>query len=206
MRLDHSVEPATSGRRPPTAAHLKHWLSQTPHLEHLRRRQFCLALAPTLPLLWSSTAAQAPAFDAPNIVPISARLVTSGQPSAAALAQLGRLGFGAVAYLAPPTVPDAVRNEAAILELQGIDFANPTEAHFASFVEVLSRFSDRKVLVHCQVNMRASTMVFLYRVIVGKEPPEQAYGAVAMVWSPQGPWKALLATLLRKHQVSFDPY
>ena len=182
-------------------------------MEHLSRRQFCLATAATLPVLWSATAAQPPAFDAPNIVPISAHLVTSGQPSPAALAQLGTLDFGAVVYLAPPTVPDAVRNEAAILERQGIAyvnipirFDNPTEEHFASFVEVLSKFPDRKILVHCQVNMRASTMVFLHRVIVGKESSEQAYEAVARVWSPQGPWKALLVTLLRKHQVAFEPY
>ena len=87
-----------------------------------------------------------------------------------------------------------------------IRFDNPTEKDFQSLVEVLSRFSDRKVLVHCQVNMRASSLVFLHRVIVGKEPPEQAYEAVTRVWSPQGPWRALLVTLLRKHQIAFEPY
>jgi len=79
-------------------------------------------------------------FDAPNVVPISARLVTSGQPSAASLARLASLGFEAVIYLAPPSVHDAVRDEAQIVQRQGlkyvnipIEFNHPTESDYASF-------------------------------------------------------------------------
>jgi hypothetical protein len=54
--------------------------------------------------------------------------------------------------------------------------------------------------------MRASSMVFLYRVIVRREEPERAYEAVARVWSPSGPWKALLLAQLRKAGIAFDPY
>jgi protein tyrosine phosphatase (PTP) superfamily phosphohydrolase (DUF442 family) len=160
-----------------------------------------------------SYAGQSPNLAAPNVVSISPRLVTSGQPSAAALAQLGSQGFGAVIYLAPPTVSDAVRDEAAIVQRQGlayvnipIKFDNPTEEDFTSFVSALSRLTDGKVLVHCQVNMRASSMVFLHRVIVGKEPPEQAYESVAKVWSPNDPWKSFIVSLLRKNKIAFDPY
>jgi hypothetical protein len=62
------------------------------------------------------------------------------------------------------------------------------------------------VLVHCQVNMRASTMTFLYRVIKAHEPPEQAYQSVARVWSPEGPWKRLLVSQLQKAGIAFEPY
>lgn len=164
-------------------------------------------------LLPSRLRAQAPSLVAPNVVVISPRLVTSGQPAASALAQLATQGFGAVIYLAPPTVSDAVRDEAAILEQQGLAYVNipipfnhPTEAHFDSFTAALGQFVDRKVLVHCQVNMRASSMVFLYRVIVGRESAELAYESVARVWSPTGPWKSLVVAMLRKHGVAFDPY
>ncbi len=54
---------------------------------------------------------QAPRLIAPNVVEISPRLVTSGQPSAEALAGLKAMAFDAVIYLAPPTVSDAVRDE-----------------------------------------------------------------------------------------------
>lgn len=152
-------------------------------------------------------------IDAPNVVPITAGLVTSGQPSAQALATLGRLGFQAVIYLAPETVADAVKEEPELLAAQGIEFvhvpipfAAPNEQHFLAVAAALERLHGRKVLVHCQVNMRASSMVFLYRVLRRKEDPALAYEAVAGVWSPGGPWRKLLVDQLRKHQVDFDLY
>jgi protein tyrosine phosphatase (PTP) superfamily phosphohydrolase (DUF442 family) len=152
-------------------------------------------------------------LQAPNVVPISARLVTSGQPSRVALSKLSAQGFGAVIYLAPPTVSDAVPGEADIVSKQGLEFVNipiqfgnPTEADFQSFIEAMNRLRDRKVLVHCQVNLRASSLTFLYRVIIDREKPEQAYESVARVWSPEGPWKKLLITQLRKAGIAFEPY
>jgi hypothetical protein len=60
------------------------------------------------------------------------------------------------------------------------------------------------VLVHCQVNMRASSLVFLHRVIAGGQDAALAYASVSAVWSPQGPWRALLEAQLRKHGITFE--
>lgn len=175
-----------------------------------RRRVFLLA---ALAVRAGAAHAGHEALNAPNAVPISARLVTSGQPTAASLANLASQGFGAVIYLAPLTVSDAVRGEPEIVREQGLEFVNipiefgtPTAADFQSFATAMNRLGDRKVLVHCQVNMRASSMVFLYRVVIGHESPEQAYEAVAKVWSPSGAWKKLLVNELRKAGVAFEPY
>lgn len=155
--------------------------------------------------------AQGVSLAAPNVVEISPRLVTAGQPSAAELAKLKGQGFEAVIYLAPPTVRDAVRDEHLILARQGltyinlpVQFDNPTEADFRTFVGLLQGLGARKVLVHCQVNMRASAMVFLYRAIVLKEDPRRAYEAVTRVWSPSGPWRKLVEDQLRKHRIAFE--
>jgi protein tyrosine phosphatase (PTP) superfamily phosphohydrolase (DUF442 family) len=163
-----------------------------------------LALAPM---------ANAQALQAPNVVVISPRLVTSGQPEAAELGRLAKLGFGAVINLAPSTTMGAVKGEEGIVRGQGIEyvyipvvFSNPTDADFRAFVEAMNRLRDKKVLVHCEVNMRASTMTFLYRVIVDRENPEKAYESVARVWAPHGPWKTLMMSQLRKAGVAFDPY
>jgi protein tyrosine phosphatase (PTP) superfamily phosphohydrolase (DUF442 family) len=151
------------------------------------------------------------AVDAPNVVAIDSKLVTSGQPSAETLAGLKAEGFDAVIYLAPSSVSDAVRDEPAILSRQGIEFVHvaipfgaPTEVHFEAVSAALTRLKDKKVLVHCQVNMRASTMVFLHRVARRKESPSGAYEAVSRVWSPQGPWKEMAQGILRKSGVDFE--
>lgn len=148
---------------------------------------------------------------APNVVEISPQLVTSGQPAPEALSRLKALGFEAVIYLAPPTVHDAVRDEQLIVTRQGLTFINipvpfdnPTEADFETFAAVLRSLAGRKVLVHCQVNLRASSMVFLYRTIVLKVAPRPAYEAVSRVWAPDGPWRRLIESQLRKHDVAFE--
>lgn len=156
---------------------------------------------------------EAPALAAPNPVIISPRLVTSGQPTAAALAGLAAAGFGGVIHLAPLTTADAVRDEPAIVTRQGLAYVNipiafdaPGDADFDAFVTAMKGQGERKVLVHCQVNFRASSLVFLYRVIVAGEAPEAAYEAVARVWSPAGAWKRFIVAQLRRHRIDFEPY
>jgi protein tyrosine phosphatase (PTP) superfamily phosphohydrolase (DUF442 family) len=155
--------------------------------------------------------AQVMPLKAPNVVEISTEWVTSGQPSADALANLKALGFDSVIYLAPPTVLDAVRDEQLIVTKQGLTFINipirfdqPTERDFENFSALLKSLSGRKVLVHCQINLRASSMMFLHRVITQKEEPRTAFEAVSKVWSPDPVWKRFMEGQLRKHSVSFE--
>ena len=152
--------------------------------------------------------AQDPGLAAPNVAAVSPRLVTSGQPSAEALASVKASGFEAVIYLAAPTVSDAVRDEHHIVARQGLTFVNiplrfdnPTEADFETFASVLRGLGDRKVL---EISLRASSMVFLYRTLVLKEDPRAAYEAVSRVWVPDAPWRRLIEGQLAKHEVAFE--
>ncbi len=180
-----------------------------PHPRHILRAGIPLLLALGVSLGY----AQQRPIEAPNVVEITPKLVTAGQPSAETLAGLSAHGFEAVIYLAPPTVSDAVREEASIVGRQGmvfvnipIRFDNPTAKDFETFAAVLAALAGRKVLVHCQVNMRASSMVFLYRAITAKEDPTTAYQAVAQVWAPHGAWKQLIQAQLQQHGVRFQPF
>ena len=73
-----------------------------------------------LPLAPAARAAepQAP----PNRVAVTECIVTSGQPSAAWLAIVKTPGIEAVIHLAPPTVHDAIHDEALIVGRQGLVF------------------------------------------------------------------------------------
>lgn len=183
-----------------------------------RRNALAIAGLTLAAMAQASHAAGAPAnatptLAAPNVVPISPTLVTSGQPSREVLSSLAQLGFQAVIYLAPLTLPDAVRDEPELLARQHIDFLNipiafdkPTAADFEAMAQALDRWKGRKVLVHCQVNMRASSMVFLYRVLRLKEPADPAYDAVTKVWTPRDVWRDLIVDELRRGGVDFEPY
>ena len=147
----------------------------------------------------------------PNLVQATATIFTSGQPPAKSLEGLKAQGFEAVVYLAPPTVQDAVRDESRIVGSRGLVFVNipivfdkPTERDFETFAAVMKALEGRKVLVHCQINLRASTMTFLYRAIVLKEAPGEAWKAVEKIWTPKGPWKRLVEEQLKRQGIAFE--
>jgi protein tyrosine phosphatase (PTP) superfamily phosphohydrolase (DUF442 family) len=87
-----------------------------------------------------------------------------------------------------------------------VRFDRPTEQDYDAFAAILGALAERKVLVHCQINMRASSLVFLYRVIALKENPERAYEAVARIWSPDGVWKQFIVSMPRKRRIEFEPF
>jgi protein tyrosine phosphatase (PTP) superfamily phosphohydrolase (DUF442 family) len=154
--------------------------------------------------------AQEPAPLAVNHVAIGDRLHTAGQPSPEALGALGDRGFDLVVNLAPPTSRDAVAEEGKLVAQHGatyvnipVDWQRPTYEDFALFSAVMSGAADRKVLVHCQMNMRASVFAFLYRVVHEKVPPETAFEAVAPVWVPRDQWADFTRAVLDRHGVAF---
>jgi protein tyrosine phosphatase (PTP) superfamily phosphohydrolase (DUF442 family) len=149
----------------------------------------------------------------PNLVVASERITTSGQPSKAWLGSLKEQGFEAVVQLVSPADSDAVQEEPLVVSRQGlifvslpISFEGPTERDFGGFAEVMRALPSGKVLVHCRINLHASSMVFLYRTILLKEDSATAYEAVAKVWVPEGTWKRLIQDELRKNGVNFEPF
>jgi protein tyrosine phosphatase (PTP) superfamily phosphohydrolase (DUF442 family) len=148
-----------------------------------------------------------------NLVKISDRLHTSGQPSEAQLKGLAAGGYGLVVNLAPPTTAGSVPDEGLLVAGNGIayvsipvDWDRPRYEDFVFFSEVLKRAGERRVLVHCQMNFRASTFTFLYRVIYEHADPALAYDEVTAVWAPHEQWKTFAREALARHGIAFDPY
>ena len=145
-----------------------------------------------------------------NYVVATDRLHTAGQPDAAALANLAEQGFELVVNLAPPSSPNAVADEGKLVAEDGPTYVNipvvwqkPTYEDFELFSAVMNGARDRKVLVHCQLNMRASAFTFLYRVIHEKTAPEEAMEALRAVWIPRDQWATFTADVLAQNNVDF---
>jgi protein tyrosine phosphatase (PTP) superfamily phosphohydrolase (DUF442 family) len=145
-----------------------------------------------------------------NYVAATERLHTAGQPSAETLASLAEHGFELVINLAPPSSSGAVPDEGKLVAEDGPTYVNipviwqqPTYEDFALFSAVMNGARDRKVLVHCQLNMRASAFTFLYRVIHERVPPEEALEALRAVWIPRDQWATFTADVLARHGVDF---
>ena len=146
-----------------------------------------------------------------NRVDIDARLSTSGQPSRDYLTTLKGQGFEAVVSLVPASAPDAVADEGEILRRQGlhyvhlpIAFGQPSDADVAQVFAALRALDGQRVLLHCELNFRASSMAFLWRVIERHQDPAQAYEALSRVWAPNGAWRRLIEGQLRQHRIAFE--
>lgn len=146
-----------------------------------------------------------------NRVDIDGRLTTSGQPDADFLRQIGQLGVQAVISLVPVDAGDAVPEEAELVRAQGIEFLHlpipfdrPTAADVQAVHAVLRRLEGRRVWIHCQINLRASSLVFLYRVLERHEDPVRAWIDVSRVWLPSGAWRRLIEQQLASHHIAFD--
>lgn len=147
---------------------------------------------------------------APNVVAVSPTLVTAGQPSHESLLGLKAAGYAAVINLAPGNTPDAINDEAQILQSQGIEFVHvpipwqsPEAEHLQATAAALTRLLGKKVLVHCQMNMRASAITFLYRTIYANETPAVAWIDLKRVWTPNEQWMKFIDEQLRAKGIVF---
>ena len=81
-------------------------------------------------------------------------------------------------------------------------WASPTIADYESFAAVMQRDPEKKTLLHCQVNFRASAFAFLYRVLDEGVPLAVAKADMNSVWEPNDTWRQLIFDVLEANDVS----
>ena len=143
-----------------------------------------------------------------NHVVINDRLHTAGQPPSEQLSSLADRGFEMVINLAPTTSQGAIGNEGHLVAENGVTYVNipvewlnPTYADFSLFSGVMKESDGRQVLVHCQVNKRASIFTFLYQVVHEKVPIDEAFVAREKVWVPEAQWVQFGKMVFEQHNI-----
>ena len=146
-----------------------------------------------------------------NYIAYSESLASSGQPSKGALEGLARVGVERVVYLAFRDHDTALLGEDRVVRDLGMQFVHipviweaPTVADFEMFSAVMQQAEGINTLVHCQVNWRASSFVFLYRVIVQGVPMDDAVLALNSIWTPSASWREFIVTVLDAHNLDPD--
>jgi protein tyrosine phosphatase (PTP) superfamily phosphohydrolase (DUF442 family) len=130
-------------------------------------------------------------------------LSSSAQPDRDFLRKLRELGYQMVVNLAPPQSHGSLEDEGGIVGSKGIvyvnipvDFSKPTAEDFRIFTEVMKAGRDKQVFVHCQANLRATSFVFLYRVLHEGATQAEAGAKLSGVWVPDSVWKRFIEDTL----------
>jgi len=149
--------------------------------------------------------AQRSCADPNNFVQWRSGLWSSAQPSAQ---WLGRVKdkYDLIINLAPPQNHGSIAEEGGIVGAQGVtyvnipvDFSAPTPEDFRMFTEVLRAANGKKVFVHCQMNLRGSSFLFLYRVLHEQAPVSETLATLTGVWVPDKVWKGFIEQTLAAH-------
>ena len=143
-----------------------------------------------------------------NVREVDDRMMTSGQPSEDQLRAVAAAGFDTVVNLAPHDSENALSDEAELVSALGMTYhhlpvvwANPTEADFAAFEQVMADLPpNARTLVHCAANFRVSAFYGLYAIKHLGWSLDQAEAFRAPVWkgSDYPIWEAFISKMQRR--------
>ena len=149
--------------------------------------------------------------DLVNYREYSPTFASAGQPSEEQLAAIRDAGFERIIYLAYSDQPKSLPNEDRLVKNLGLEYVHipvewnsPTKSDFYLFASAMRTAPEKKTLLHCQVNYRASAFSFLYRVIDGNVPVAEAKADMNTVWTPNQTWRDLIFEVLEDNGVSPD--
>lgn len=144
-----------------------------------------------------------------NFYRISDTIATSGQPTAEEFKLIKKSGFDAVINLALPDSPHAINNEATIVNQSGmdylhipVDFKSPKISDLDIFFDTMEKYRDKKLFIHCAMNMRVSAFIFLYKIIKQQWPVQKAIQDLHAVWTPDEIWQKFLDSTLKQYNIS----
>jgi protein tyrosine phosphatase (PTP) superfamily phosphohydrolase (DUF442 family) len=133
---------------------------------------------------------------------------SAGQPTPEQFQTIKDNGFERVVYIAF-TNGNAVADEDQIVKGLGmeymqvpVDFSNPLPSEFYAFADSMQRNSDKKTLLHCVVNARATAFSFLYRVIYDDVPVVDAKADMNTVWQPNAVWRDFIFEVMEQNNKS----
>ena len=142
-----------------------------------------------------------------NFLALSETLFTGGMPTSEQLQDAAQRGVEVVINLAPHEVSNALTGEPELVSSLGMQYVNipviwntPTRDGLDRFMDVMDEDTDRKILVHCQANFRATAFVALYRILRKGWNAEDAMAGMHTIWDAEDYpiWKMFIEENLKR--------
>jgi protein tyrosine phosphatase (PTP) superfamily phosphohydrolase (DUF442 family) len=126
-------------------------------------------------------------------------VATAGQPAEDQLELIAQNGYEVIINLGLMDKRYCLEDEASTVASLGmkyvhipVDFAKPLQTDFDKFVNTMTEFKDKKILVHCAANYRASCFLGAYYFTIGVWNHRQAIDFIERVWKPDPTWQDFL--------------
>jgi len=146
-----------------------------------------------------------------NFRQYSDRFASAGQPTREQYQSIAEEGFERVVYIAFTNNPNALSDADQVVKELGmeymqvpVDFSNPLPDEFYAFADYMERNRDKKTLLHCQVNARATAFSFLYRVIYDDVSIMDAKTDMNTVWQPNEVWRDFIFEVLAQNNIDAE--
>jgi protein tyrosine phosphatase (PTP) superfamily phosphohydrolase (DUF442 family) len=142
-----------------------------------------------------------------NFLALSENLFTGGMPTSEQLADAAQRGVQVVINLAPHEVSNALPGETELVLSLGMQYINipviwntPTKDGLDRFMDVMDEHKDKKILVHCQANFRATAFMALYRILREGWNEEDAMAGMHKIWDTEDYpiWKMFIEENLKR--------
>ena len=149
--------------------------------------------------------------DITNFRQYSATFASSGQPTKDQFSAIAENGFERIVYIAFTNNTNALPDADQVVKGLGMEYMhipvtwdNPLPSDFYAFADSLRRDTDKKTLLHCQVNARAAAFSFLYRVIYEGVDIAEAKADMNTVWQPNETWRDFIVAVLAENGMSSE--
>ncbi len=120
---------------------------------------------------------------------INDKLSTSGQPKESEIELIAEEGFEIIINARPQSEMDELFDEREIAESLGLKYFlietelnEPNMDELIKFLELMTKYSESKVFLHCRVNKRVSGLLAIYRVIKLGWNEADALNEVKKIW------------------------
>jgi protein tyrosine phosphatase (PTP) superfamily phosphohydrolase (DUF442 family) len=144
-----------------------------------------------------------------NFYRIGHNIATAGQPTIEEFTIVKQNNFDLIINLAKKDSPNAISNESSIVAGLGlnyihipVDFKAPALSDLQQFFEIMERHRNKHIFVHCALNRRVSSFMFLYRIIKCNLSVLEALRDLHAVWQPDNIWQSFIDTALTHYNVN----
>ena len=134
---------------------------------------------------------------------VSENLASSGLLEFEKYQDIEKYGFKHVINLIPGNQNEEqnlVTSKGMSYEQIPVDWSEPTLDDFEQFLVLMKKYENDKVYVHCEANFRASTFVYLYRVLSLGDKDSEAEKDLLKIWTPSETWKGYIEKVKFSHQ------